>query len=168
MFSTLALSPIPLFFFLMIRRPPRSTLFPYTTLFRSLVLTSHRRHRHVARDRDARARAAIGMDIMLEPTREHHEHASARADRERGAGLEPGDRAPTPTRIEHGEGPGVGGALEVGVARIDIIGSRPVGFAVVVRNRVVAIAHDRGPGLRGEDPGWRRRKAHSRADLRVR
>src|SRR5258705_8244792 len=25
-----------LFFFLMIRRPPRSTLFPYTTLFRSL------------------------------------------------------------------------------------------------------------------------------------
>src|SRR2546425_8339895 len=26
---------MPLFFFLMIRRPPRSTLFPYTTLFRS-------------------------------------------------------------------------------------------------------------------------------------
>src|SRR2546422_7314467 len=30
------LSPLAvLFFFLMIRRPPRSTLFPYTTLFRS-------------------------------------------------------------------------------------------------------------------------------------
>src|SRR3712207_9119163 len=28
-----------LFFFLMIRRPPRSTLFPYTTLFRSKGLT---------------------------------------------------------------------------------------------------------------------------------
>src|SRR2546422_10671387 len=27
-----------LFFFLMIRRPPRSTLFPYTTLFRSRIL----------------------------------------------------------------------------------------------------------------------------------
>src|SRR3712207_7304687 len=27
------------FFFLMIRRPPRSTLFPYTTLFRSAVRT---------------------------------------------------------------------------------------------------------------------------------
>src|SRR5256885_11824055 len=27
------------FFFLMIRRPPRSTLFPYTTLFRSKVAT---------------------------------------------------------------------------------------------------------------------------------
>src|SRR5256885_6550715 len=26
-----------LFFFLMIRRPPRSTLFPYTTLFRSVT-----------------------------------------------------------------------------------------------------------------------------------
>src|SRR2546428_10067571 len=31
-----AADPVPrLFFFLMIRRPPRSTLFPYTTLFRS-------------------------------------------------------------------------------------------------------------------------------------
>src|SRR5258707_11410452 len=26
------------FFFLMIRRPPRSTLFPYTTLFRSVIM----------------------------------------------------------------------------------------------------------------------------------
>src|SRR5258708_40168604 len=30
-------SLVLLFFFLMIRRPPRSTLFPYTTLFRSRV-----------------------------------------------------------------------------------------------------------------------------------
>src|SRR5690242_21760637 len=28
---------LDLFFFLLIRRPPRSTLFPYTTLFRSLI-----------------------------------------------------------------------------------------------------------------------------------
>src|SRR2546422_6893095 len=35
---------IVFFFFLMIRRPPRSTLFPYTTLFRSSV-----RHSPVAR-----------------------------------------------------------------------------------------------------------------------
>src|SRR2546429_6957587 len=35
-FSVLShLHPTSLFFFLMIRRPPRSTLFPYTTLFRS-------------------------------------------------------------------------------------------------------------------------------------
>src|SRR5260221_11632429 len=31
----LSIVNISLFFFLMIRRPPRSTLFPYTTLFRS-------------------------------------------------------------------------------------------------------------------------------------
>src|SRR5215208_7391991 len=42
MFSPLSLRCIVLlsfifFFFLMIRRPPRSTLFPYTTLFRSRV-----------------------------------------------------------------------------------------------------------------------------------
>src|SRR5215204_7148748 len=29
------------FFFLMIRRPPRSTLFPYTTLFRSYLYDPH-------------------------------------------------------------------------------------------------------------------------------
>src|SRR3712207_7754812 len=39
------------YFFLMIRRPPRSTLFPYTTLFRSAVGgragSAGRRERHV-------------------------------------------------------------------------------------------------------------------------
>src|SRR5207302_9520790 len=33
--ACLLVSRSPLFFFLMLRRPPRSTLFPYTTLFRS-------------------------------------------------------------------------------------------------------------------------------------
>src|SRR3989442_7183159 len=37
------------FFFLMIRRPPRSTLFPYTTLFRS-VGQHGRRRSHRSRD----------------------------------------------------------------------------------------------------------------------
>src|ERR1035437_10563825 len=32
----LILLAVPFVFFLMIRRPPRSTLFPYTTLFRSI------------------------------------------------------------------------------------------------------------------------------------
>src|SRR3712207_8565172 len=32
------------FFFLMIRRPPRSTLFPYTTLFRSNLLSATCQH----------------------------------------------------------------------------------------------------------------------------
>src|SRR4029453_19484761 len=35
MIEDLATRPVHFFFFLMIRRPPRSTLFPYTTLFRS-------------------------------------------------------------------------------------------------------------------------------------
>src|ERR1044071_10273217 len=34
-------SPLCSVFFLMIRRPPRSTLFPYTTLFRSRVDLQH-------------------------------------------------------------------------------------------------------------------------------
>src|ERR1035441_10906065 len=46
------------FFFLMIRRPPRSTLFPYTTLFRSVTAplhdvderaVHHRRHEDIDR-----------------------------------------------------------------------------------------------------------------------
>src|SRR5262249_59253192 len=36
------LPALPSFFFLLIRRPPRSTLFPYTTLFRSLSLVVRR------------------------------------------------------------------------------------------------------------------------------
>src|SRR2546421_12936838 len=42
MFAVIPLSSTCLcfFFFLMIRRPPRSTLFPYTTLFRSLVVAA--------------------------------------------------------------------------------------------------------------------------------
>src|SRR5256885_10095356 len=39
----------------MIRRPPRSTLFPYTTLFRSLV------HHRETRDRAARLIVAFGQ-----------------------------------------------------------------------------------------------------------
>src|SRR5215471_10978394 len=35
--SSLSIRKPPAFFFLMIRRPPRSTLFPYTTLFRSAL-----------------------------------------------------------------------------------------------------------------------------------
>src|SRR5438552_8962096 len=47
------------FFFLIIRRPPRSTLFPYTTLFRSLALERHRSNHVAARDR-RRRRCARG------------------------------------------------------------------------------------------------------------
>src|SRR6266496_5329484 len=47
------------FFFLMIRRPPRSTLFPYTTLFRSEQ--SHPRE-HVPEERTVRPFHARGLD----------------------------------------------------------------------------------------------------------
>src|SRR2546422_9638605 len=40
LYSRLASLTQVFFFFLMIRRPPRSTLFPYTTLFRSLLARS--------------------------------------------------------------------------------------------------------------------------------
>src|SRR5256886_17204264 len=39
----------------MIRRPPRSTLFPYTTLFRSLALREVPFHREIAHPRRERA-----------------------------------------------------------------------------------------------------------------
>src|SRR2546430_15494745 len=42
------ISFIFLFFFLMIRRPPRSTLFPYTTLFRSQSRYRRRRRGQVS------------------------------------------------------------------------------------------------------------------------
>src|SRR5256885_17156463 len=49
MYKIIFLFYIIFFFFLMIRRPPRSTLFPYTTLFRSastrpLPVRAGRRH----------------------------------------------------------------------------------------------------------------------------
>src|SRR3712207_8008054 len=43
------------FFFLMIRRPPRSTLFPYTTLFRS-ALAGHRTLHRTRADQKRRSR----------------------------------------------------------------------------------------------------------------
>src|SRR3712207_8221034 len=45
------------FFFLMIRRPPRSTLFPYTTLFRSL--------RPAGRRFDGPAEMQLGEAVIL-------------------------------------------------------------------------------------------------------
>src|SRR5260370_31600594 len=41
--------PSAFFFFLMIRRPPRSTLFPYTTLFRSKPLGGPTAHQGINR-----------------------------------------------------------------------------------------------------------------------
>src|SRR5437016_7701438 len=48
-----------IFFFLMIRRPPRSTLFPYTTLFRSSD-ERHERCHHERRFLDQDGRSSRG------------------------------------------------------------------------------------------------------------
>src|SRR2546425_10151578 len=58
-------SPYPVFvsffFFLMIRRPPRSTLFPYTTLFRSLAFTIAIRH---GPHSDAHPRGSVALVLL--------------------------------------------------------------------------------------------------------
>src|SRR3989449_8808517 len=81
------------FFFLMIRRPPRSTLFPYTTLFRS-----HQRrgdHRRRARVRVRRECSAAHTDFDLRPARRGHEWRPDRARlHARGGGLRRLELAP--------------------------------------------------------------------------
>src|SRR3989441_6836191 len=57
MLTLLVSASILVFFFLMIRRPPRSTLFPYTTLFRSLVP-----------EEAARVAAEIGFPVLVRPS----------------------------------------------------------------------------------------------------
>src|SRR5438093_1006934 len=57
------------FFFLMIRRPPRSTLFPYTTLFRSPLYRKHVRVEHWANALNggpAAARSMLGQGVSYD------------------------------------------------------------------------------------------------------
>src|SRR6266567_7311162 len=60
---------VSVFFFLMIRRPPRSTLFPYTTLFRS---RQHRRPASQGGKEEARLRTfGIGLASGSSRSEEH-------------------------------------------------------------------------------------------------
>src|SRR3972149_10291750 len=52
LFATYAFCLFCCFFFLMIRRPPRSTLFPYTTLFRSTSAPGRRVQKFVRTETD--------------------------------------------------------------------------------------------------------------------
>src|SRR2546430_7836246 len=54
------------FFFLMIRRPPRSTLFPYTTLFRSIMRTSSRGMTSAVSDPFERFAAECELSVSVE------------------------------------------------------------------------------------------------------
>src|SRR5256712_13844211 len=87
---------IPFFFFLMIRRPPRSTLFPYTTLFRSVhvlgqALDGARSHAVEHRRERELARLPQLAGAPLEPV----------ADRADG-GRHPFDRAPQAADVRNG------------------------------------------------------------------
>src|SRR6266571_6424448 len=59
------------FFFLMIRRPPRSTLFPYTTLFRSIP-----RSRPKLRNASGQSRTGWPQDRSEEHTSELQSHVN--------------------------------------------------------------------------------------------
>src|SRR6266536_6621139 len=60
------------FFFLMIRRPPRSTLFPYTTLFRSPEATSAGRRGDPARSPAEPGRQALAPQAQTAPAGAHN------------------------------------------------------------------------------------------------
>src|SRR5256885_12245964 len=62
----------------MIRRPPRSTLFPYTTLFRSARTEARYEAREPARD----------AHVLLEPRHDGDVAAAHRVSRERGPELQ--------------------------------------------------------------------------------
>src|SRR6266571_5033000 len=59
------------FFFLMIRRPPRSTLFPYTTLFRSDPAGPPRGGGHAGADPQRRPRLLVRPRSNLHRSEEH-------------------------------------------------------------------------------------------------
>src|SRR5437016_7359698 len=61
------------FFFLMLRRPPRSTLFPYTTLFRSRLLTRRSRRCLIG---PSPGRPTVVGRPGLGPMRRSEEHTS--------------------------------------------------------------------------------------------
>src|SRR2546429_4561844 len=48
----------------MIRRPPRSTLFPYTTLFRSVAPSAYRRHAALLREPHRRCARAKREELL--------------------------------------------------------------------------------------------------------
>src|SRR5687767_15885811 len=62
-FSSVSFFSIHFFFFLMIRRPPRSTLFPYTTLFRSM---------------GARVDVGPHLAAIVDPNRHHRDRPGQR------------------------------------------------------------------------------------------
>src|SRR2546427_11607004 len=76
----------------MIRRPPRSTLFPYTTLFRSRVAAVDRRlHAAVADARGTLVERAVQLDHLdpRDPDLSRRAAAGGRPGRDRDPGPQP-------------------------------------------------------------------------------
>src|SRR5690606_41553812 len=87
--SLLCRHAVCLFFFLVIRRPPRSTLFPYTTLFRSGPVGVRRCRRRAAYDAHERG-------ARHEPRRK-----AETGSRSSGTGRAGGDRKSTRLNSSH-------------------------------------------------------------------
>src|SRR5438132_13752455 len=72
------------FFFLMIRRPPRSTLFPYTTLFRSAVVWMSSSISLLSRSHATRAHSEssprITREALLHRSEEHTSELQSHSD----------------------------------------------------------------------------------------
>src|SRR3990167_6987098 len=62
-------------FFLMIRRPPRSTLFPYTTLFRSMIFQSAPVEHHPGHTLFARPKGQQNAHLDRKSTRLNSSHS---------------------------------------------------------------------------------------------
>src|SRR3989442_4711498 len=88
---------LELFFFLMIRRPPRSTLFPYTTLFRSakFVALQQKPDKRIPAETLRKARGIV----LMERTKAGFLFAYQGGNGEEEAGL--GDRKSTRLNSSH-------------------------------------------------------------------
>src|SRR2546422_5148709 len=89
-----------IFFFLMIRRPPRSTLFPYTTLFRSLKYSAVGRIVDETQPYNAALRSL--HDVPSWPVSQHGKHWSLALSEEPGCLHEQSDRKSTRLNSSHG------------------------------------------------------------------
>src|SRR5438132_4433758 len=73
-----------LFLFFMFRRPPRSTLFPYTTLFRSLLAAEHEpplgSHVVTARRSDLHDGIYVGGGKVVHRSEEHTSELQSHSD----------------------------------------------------------------------------------------
>src|SRR5438477_10526981 len=136
------------FFFLMIRRPPRSTLFPYTTLFRSDAREGSARHRargarrlrprigsaQVERHRASRRRRREDRRLAArDPFQRNHGHVFQEARRDLAAGR----REVLPRRaVDRSDSAEGGGRLAVRERAAPLPDAADVGVAEHFRRRL--------------------------------